>query len=238
MIRIAICDDEAGTCSDIENQILDFAKSHALRVETEVFYSGETFYRSMEEHCLFDLVFLDIQLLEMDGVLVGRKVREQLGNEKISIVYISSRETYAMSLFEVRPLDFLIKPITGEKTDAVLEKFIRLNRVNRIAFYFKVGKAVCKLYLDEIGYFACNGKRIEVYGNAGMQEYYGNMQEVWRQVEGKGFWIIHKSYIVNTAFVAIYRYDSVQLADGTILPISQRYRKAVRERLAEKYQRG
>ena len=90
MIRIAICDDETGTCTEIETMILHFAKSHALSIETEVFYSGEAFCRSLRERCLFDLVFLDIQLLQMDGVQVGKQVREQLGNEKISIVFISA----------------------------------------------------------------------------------------------------------------------------------------------------
>ena len=142
MLRIAICDDETGTCSEIENRILDFARHNALQIETEVFYSGETFYRSVQEDCSFDLVFLDIQLVRLDGVQVGRQIREQLGNEKISIVYISSKETYAMSLFQVRPLDFLIKPVTEEKVAAALEKFIRLKKAVKIEFYFHAGKSL------------------------------------------------------------------------------------------------
>lgn len=234
--RIAICDDETGTCSDLENMILDFADRCALQMETEVFYSGETFYRSMQEQCLYDLVFLDIQLLEMDGVQVGRKIREQLGNNKISIVYISSKETYAMSLFQVRPLDFLIKPLTKEKVSAVLEQFIRLSEAGKNEFFYRAGKSVCRLYLDEIHYFACNGRKVEIYTGPGQREFYGTMQKVWEKVEGKGFWIIHKSYIVNTAFVSVYHYDSVQMTDGTCLPVSQKYRKAMKEKLMERYQ--
>lgn len=236
MIRIAICDDEIGTCSDLEQMVLDFARRRALQMETEVFYSGETFYRSIQEQCPFDLCFLDILLLEMDGVQVGRRIREQLGNDKISIVYISSRETYAMSLFQVRPLDFLIKPLTRVKVTAVLGQFIRLSEANKREFYFHVGKSVHRLYLDEIFYFACNGRKIEIYTGSGRQEFYGGMREVWEQVEGKGFWSIHKSYIVNTAFVSVYHYDSVQMTDGTRLPISQKYRKAVKDNLTERYQ--
>lgn len=237
MIRIAICDDEIGTCSDIENMILDFADSHALQIETEVFYSGETLYRFLKSECVFDLIFLDIQLLEMDGILVGKQIREQLKNEKVSIVYISSKETYAMHLFQVRPLDFLIKPITNEKMEVLLEKYIRLSEINKKEFFFKMGKAVCRLYLDEIFYFSCNGKKIEIFTNAGKREFYGTMGKVWGQVEGKGFLIIHKSYIVNMAYVLVYRYDSVQIRDGTILPISQKYRKRMKAILSEKYGR-
>ncbi len=236
--RIAICDDEVGTCSDLENIILEFAGCRALRMETEVFYSGEAFYRSIQEQCPFDLVFLDIVLLQLDGVSVGRQIREQLGNDKISIVYISSKETYAMSLFQVRPLDFLIKPLVKEKVEALLEQFIRLSEINKKEFYFHMGKSIYRLYLDEIYYFACNGRKVEIYTCLGQKEFYGVMQKVWEQVEGKGFWIIHKSYIVNTAFVSVYHYDSVQMTDGTCLPISQKYRRAMKGYLAERYQKG
>lgn len=238
MLRIAICDDETGTCSEIENRVLDFARCNALQIETEVFYSGETFYRSVQGHCPFDLVFLDIQLVRLDGVQVGRQIREQLGNEKISIVYISSKETYAMSLFQVRPLDFIIKPVTEEKVAVVLEKFIRLKEACQKEFYFHAGKSVYRFYLDEIRYFACSGKKIVIYTDSGQKEFYGAMEEVWKQVEGKGFWVIHKSYIVNGAFISAYHYDSVEMTDGTLLPISQRYRKAMKESLTEKYRKG
>ena len=234
-MRIAICDDEVGTCSDIENMILDYAHSHAMQIETEVFYSGESLYRSIEKQCIYDLIFLDIQLMALNGVQVGRLIREQLKNEKVSIVYISSNETYAMSLFQVRPLDFLIKPITIEQITAALDNFIRLREINKQEFYYKIGKSVHRLYLDEIHFFACNGKKIEVYSDSGKDEFYGGMREIWKQVEGKGFLIIHKSYIINTAFVSIYHYDSVQMTGGTVLPISQRYRKVMKEKLTEKY---
>ena len=64
------------------------------------------------------------------------------------------------------------------------------------------------------------------------------MREVWSQVEGKGFLAIHKSYVVNTAYVSVYRYDSVELSDGVVLPVSQRYRKILREYLTERYGGG
>ncbi|MDD3340018.1 MAG: LytTR family DNA-binding domain-containing protein [Lachnospiraceae bacterium] len=237
-MRIAICDDETGTCSEIENLILAFAKSHALQVATEVFYSGESLYVAILEQNCFDLVFLDIQLLRLDGVQIGKQIREQLGNEKLSIVYISSKESYAMSLFQVRPLDFLIKPITAQSIADILEKFLRLTQLNQQIFSFSMGKTINRLYLDEILYFACNGKKIEIYTASGIQEFYGGMQSVWEQVEGKGFWMIHKSFIVNSAFVAVYRYDAVQMTDKTILPISQRFRKSMKEHLTEAYRKG
>ena len=238
LIRIAICDDEIGTCADVENLIISYAKSHALQIETEVFYSGETLYASIQGECSFDLIFLDIELFELNGIQVGKQIREQLRNENICIVYISSKEVYAMNLFQVRPLDFLIKPITEEKIRITLEKFIRLSETLKTAFYFNIGKSIHKLRLDEIRYFACNGKKIEIYTGTGKTEFYGAMQEVLEQISGKGFWTIHKSYVVNAAYVSVYHHDSVELTDGTVLPISQKYRKAMKSSLAELYRKG
>lgn len=100
MISITICDDEPGTCSDIENIILNYTHSHAIETEIEIFYSGETLYESMEKGYRTDLLFLDIQLFEMNGVEVGKKIREQLGNEKIrSRIDIGSAPTLYCGLF-------------------------------------------------------------------------------------------------------------------------------------------
>jgi DNA-binding LytR/AlgR family response regulator len=135
-------------------------------------------------------------------------------------------------------LDFLIKPLTEEKVIETLEKFIHLNDVKKNVFYFHVGKSVCQLFLADIRYFACNGKKIEIHTRTGMDEFYGNMQEVMEQIEGKGFWVIHKSYIVNSIYVKVYHYDSVQMTDDTVLPISQKYRKAMKDNLLEICRKG
>ncbi|MCI9067535.1 MAG: DNA-binding response regulator [Lachnospiraceae bacterium] len=190
MIRVAICDDEIGTCSDIENIVLNYARRQALKIDTEVFYSGETLFQAIENKDNYDRVFLDIQLLELDGVQVGKQIREQLGNERI-----------------------------------------------RNDFFFPIGKSIQRLYLDEIFYFACNGKRIDIYSDMGVTTFYGTMREVAEQVNGKGVWIIHKSYIVNSSYVSIYQYDTVQMTDGTILPISPKYRKLMKACLTELYRK-
>lgn len=83
MISITICDDEPGTCSDIENIILNYTHSHAIETEIEIFYSGETLYESMEKGYRTDLLFLDIQLFEMNGVEVGKRLESNWEMRKL-----------------------------------------------------------------------------------------------------------------------------------------------------------
>ena len=110
MFRIAICDDEPMICSRIENIVLNYFERNNLEVDTQVFYSGEELYKFLSKGEYFDLLFLDIELKLINGIEVGRKIREDLDNQTMQIVYISGKDNYYKDLFDVRPMHFLSKP--------------------------------------------------------------------------------------------------------------------------------
>ena len=76
------------------------------------------------------MLFLDIELPKMNGVAVGQYIRETLKNETIQIAYISSKQEYAMELFEMRPINFLVKPLYEKKIENVIDKFLQLNKID------------------------------------------------------------------------------------------------------------
>ena len=70
----------------------------------------------------WDVLFMDIEMPTINGVEAGKRVREQLQNYSLKIIYVSSRQEYAMDLFKVDTFDFLIKPVAYEELEAVLDK--------------------------------------------------------------------------------------------------------------------
>jgi two-component system LytT family response regulator len=59
-----------------------------------------------------DLVFLDIQMPEMDGFSVVQEV----GAERMPpVVFVTAHDQYAIQAFEISALDYLLKPVTGER---------------------------------------------------------------------------------------------------------------------------
>ena len=123
MYRIAICDDEKSTCAEIESYILMYSKLRFIRNEIEVFYSGEAFCEYVKQGNFFDLLFLDIELPAINGIEVGKFVRTSLGDEKMDIIYISSKINYAMQLFQNRPMDFLVKPVKYSAVEMNMDIF-------------------------------------------------------------------------------------------------------------------
>ena len=69
MFRIGVCDDDEILCSDIEQNILSNSKHFEVKLDVEVFYSGEELCNQMKHGAEFDLIFLDIELKNMNGVV-------------------------------------------------------------------------------------------------------------------------------------------------------------------------
>ena len=230
--KIAVCDDESVICRTIYDMIKDISKLIDIRFETDCFSSGEELCDEMKSNP-YDLIFLDIELPRMNGVAVGKYIRESLNNETVQIAYISSKQQYAMELFESRPINFLIKPITKEKIQVVIDKLLKLNAVDTQIFKFKVRQEYIKLPMSEIIYFSSSGRTVTLVSLDKSYTFYGTLEDIYSEIKNRHFLYIHKSFIVNYRYVRQYEYEQVTLLDGTVLPISQPRRKLIRKMILE-----
>lgn len=230
--RIAVCDDESVICKTIFDMIISLSGKNGNIFETDCFTSGEELCKEMK-NTRYDLIFLDIELPKMNGVAVGKYIRESLNNEIVQIVYISSKQQYAMQLFETRPLNFLIKPITSDKLGNIIDVFMKLNAIDTHSFKFKIGKEYVKLLHSEIIYFCSNGRKITLVSVNKNYTFYDSLDDIYSEIKEAGFLYIHKSFIVNYRFVRQYEYEQVTLLDETVLPISQPRRKMIRKKILE-----
>ena len=230
--KIAVCDDEPVICKTIYTMITALSDKTGIRFEIDCFTSGEELCREMEGTA-YDLIFLDIEFPEMNGVEVGKHIRDVLNNESVQIVYISSKQQYAMALFDIRPMNFLIKPITQDKLREIMDKFVKLNAMDAGLFRFRMGKEHLKLPVSEIIYFSSSGRTVTLYTTAKKYTFYGSLDQIDNELKNGQFLYIHKSFLVNYQYIRHYEYEQVTLLDGTVLPVSQPRRKQIRRRILE-----
>lgn len=231
MYQVGICDDDKVFCAGLEEMVCSAAQELHQRVETEVWYSGESVMRDLENSTTLDLLFLDIELYENSGIDVGKFIRS--GEDyTMHIVYVSSKQDYAMQLFKIQPLDFLIKPVSGEQVKEVLERSIRQKTQGKALFEYQKGNVFYQVPCHEICYFMSNDKKIIMVAHGSTQEFYGKLKAIADKLPAC-FIMIHQSYIINGDYVAEYTYETVKMQDGSILSISKPYRKAVRGRIRE-----
>lgn len=228
MYRIAICDDENLTCTQLEDFLLDYSHNYNLQLNIDIFYSCDKILNFLGNGEIYDLIFLDIELGNSNGIEVGKFIREKLHNESLILIYISSKEHYAMQLFQTRPFDFLIKPFNFKLISATLKKAFSLIDVSSKHFEYKVGQTLYRIKYSDIIYFRSLKRKILISSVNGDYEFYGHLTDVLNRLSQNSFIQIHKSYIINYDYVAEYNYEWVKTVRNEIINISKPFRKNVR----------
>lgn len=230
MYRIGICDDDAVMCSELEKMIEAYAKENHVALETVIWYTGEALYGFLCVGNRVDLLFLDIKLKGLSGIEVGAFIRNELGDRKTAIVFISRGSQYAMQLFRLQPIDFLLKPLDYEKIDDVLTFWNRLNRSAEKCLEIRSGKRFFRIPYDDILYLYSDNKTVNVVMEGREERFYGKLVSM-RDILPENFVTIHQSYIINVNYMEECFYEKVRMSNGALLNISQTYRKGMRKRL-------
>lgn len=243
MIRVAICDDDPVMGDTLKKILYEAETCICEELDIVVFSSGTALIREItsDKKALeknFHLIFLDIAMPEINGVEVGQVIRNELGNNETQIIYISSQTNYAMQLFKVRPLDFVVKPFRPEEIKQTFLKGYELIRMSKKVFAFRIGRRqeIIRKPLSQIIYFCSHGRKITVVCMDDNYEFYGSLKDVEAQLGDYRFFSIHRSYLINYNNVARMTYTEVTLVDGTTLEISQLKRRGVRD-LCDSYER-
>ena len=237
MLRVAICDDDKALCMQLKGMIDEIIENTDEVYEITVFCTGEELCDLLYNGIHYDIIFLDIELCEINGVEVGKKIREEFNDELTQIVYISAKDSYAMDLFDIRPLNFLVKPLKTEKIESVLKTAKKILGTSNQYYEYKIGNVNFNVLLNDILYFESSGRKVKIILKDDVTEYYGKLSEVEEKLKNSDFFFIHKSYFINYNHVIEYSYEYVKMSNNEVLGISQNNRKAVREKLLQKKQR-
>lgn len=224
MFRIAICDDVPQVCHHIEKILLAYAKEKQILLDIEVFYDGEELGKFIKENHEFDLIYLDIEMKELSGLDVSREIRETMADLRTEIVFISGTTKYDRLLFDVQPLHFLSKPIDAELVIHVLNLAMRKAGMAGNVFTFKMGKETVRINTNDILYFESRNRQITLVTTIKKYTYYATMRNLISLLP-EFFCRIHNSYIINMHQATAFQKNSVTMANGDKLPVSDSYRK-------------
>ena len=234
MVYIAVCDDETKIGAALECALITIFNNMQVEHDIDVFFSGDELCRRMEAGAHYDLIFLDIEFAknEINGVEVGRLIRNAYQNNNVSIVYISREKEYAFQLFEIRPLNFLVKPLEHDVLDKTVKTYMKIAGLWSSEFSYSVGRDTLKVKVKDIVYLESSGRKLILhFADGRTDEFYGSLKEVYQeQLKKFDFLFIHASYVVNFDYISAIRYNQLSLTGSTTpLPISQGKRNEIRE---------
>ena len=142
MIHIAICDDEDGFLFLEQKLVSAYMERHVYQYRVDTFSSGMDLLQQDNAIVNFDIIFLDINMNELDGIETAKKIRESGSNAYI--VFVTAFVTYALEGYKVDAVRYLLKE--SDSLEASIEECLdiiiqRMNyQENRETFVFVEGE--------------------------------------------------------------------------------------------------
>lgn len=216
--KIAVCDDSAADRDYIAELVQQWAAEEKHTVQLSAFPSAESFLFCYAEKKDYDILLLDIEMGDMDGVSLAKKLR--LENSTVQIVFITGFPDFIAEGYEVSALHYLIKPVSAEKLAAVLDKAAaNLHKTDKSVIFTVDGEAV-RMALRDIIYAESFAHSCMINTTAGSFEIRMSISDT-EKLLGEGFIRTHRSYLVGLSSIRRISKTDVTLDNGTRIPLSR-----------------
>lgn len=224
-MRIAVCDDQAEFRSQILVAIRQCAKG--IDILLDPYKDGHSFLQAFQKHP-YDLVFLDIEMPEIDGITLARKLRNF--HKNVPIVFLTSHIEYALEGYEVNALRYLTKPVDSKKLQEVLSYMVKQMQEQR-TIWIKTDMIELKLPVKDILFMEAQNQNVLI--NTAKETYCVryNLSDYEQELSQDGFYRIHRGYLVSLSHIKSVGKGEVSLDNGTKLPVSRTKEKDLKEAL-------
>lgn len=234
MLSIAVCDDEILDCCNMVKDIKDILEDVGIPFIVRQFRSGRDLLNAIEN---FDIIFLDIMMCGMNGMKTAQLLRDK-AFDKI-LIFISASRDYVFEAYDVEAFQYLVKPVEHCKLKRVLQRAVKkLKNYSQEFMIINQDRTRKKLLLREIYYFEIKGRIISVHGVEGIFDYYEQIGILEKNLQGKGFFRCHKSFLVNLKYVNSYNRQEIILDTGEKIAIAKRRYEAFCQEILEYMKRS
>ncbi|MFI3238764.1 MAG: LytTR family DNA-binding domain-containing protein [Lachnospiraceae bacterium] len=221
MLKIAICDDNQVCRNKMQALLAKYEMDHKMTYEVFEYAGASDLLNSNVEG--LNLIFLDVEMLEENGISLGKQIRVR--NKEAAIIYVSEYVQYAPQGYQVKASAYILK----HDLDSLFEETLTtiLEDMNIEDEYFDIldkGQKI-RVLIKNIIFVEIYSKSVLIHMEIGSDEIYEMkvaLHVLEQELHAKGFLRIHKSYLVNMGHILAMRNYQVHLSTGRSLSASQR----------------
>lgn len=218
IIHIGICEDKQEAVFALQKYIEDDMQRRKEDWEIRSFSSGGELLQKIEE---LSIVFLDIELPDLDGIETGKEILKR--NPACKIIMATGIQDRFKEAFQIRAVRFVTKPFEKEEVEEALnaalsrvwqQKTIELS-MKRISYQISQNEIVYVRAFNGYTEYAVNGQwmRKEI-----------TLDEAEKLLDNRVFARVSRQYLVNLAYVRNYKNSSFLLEDK-IFQVARRMKK-------------
>lgn len=226
MIKVAICDDDENIVNEIKELLTECCNELRIVADIYTYDKGKKLEQNINQGKCFDLLYLDIQMEEQDGIQTAKNIRKLDPN--VFIIYISGYDQYIEEIFDVSASNFIRKPIKKERFQKSLQQVCEKIKVRSHFFEFVVTNRVKRISSHEIVYFESCVRKIVVHlRNGETASFYGKINDIQKETETiqLPFIRVHQSFLVNFEYITNRLRNEIKVVTGDCIPISRDHQK-------------
>lgn len=229
MLRIAIVDDDVNNLNTLSEYANKYQEEYDEKLVITTFTDGADI--AEEYKAEYDIIILDIKMHFMDGMRAAELIRQV--DSDVIIIFITNMAQFAIKGYEVKALNYLLKPVSYFALAQELQKAVALIKERKNAYFFmRVENGMMRLNVEEVEYVESKGHQIIVHTKNNSFSTRNSMKNVESLLSGYPFVRCNNSYLVNLDFVESI-IDNVVVVGGDELQISRPRKKIFMEALAD-----
>ena len=230
MLKIALLDDDKTALLISKGAIESFFQEKNIAISLDAFSSPVNFL-AMAKEDNYRLVFLDIDMPELNGLEVGEQLKSF--NPQTDIIYLSQREDLVFDTLKLHPFGFIRKSKIIQDFANVLELFVNTalnNNLENKKITISSKKETISADMDQVMYIEGNKNYQTFYlKDGGVFDARVLMGDLETKLKEHGFIRVHKGYLVNYLFIRHIGTNEVLLTNNKILPLSSKRKDEIME---------
>lgn len=228
MIKFAICDDEPFMTEEISQYLSRYVEEKNIAPYcVSCFPNGRLL---LESDCDFDLIFLDIQMEQPDGMETAKMLRQR--KNRSLLIFVTVMKECVFDAFEVHAYDYLIKPLDYHRFKRTMDRAVKDLDQQADKHIIIRKSASCQVVpLSQIMYCEVQGRKVYIHQADGkVIDYYDKLEDFQRRVDRR-FFRCHRSYLVNLDYIRGCAAGLATLSLGDKIPVSRLRERELTETL-------
>lgn len=231
-INIAICDDEQKSLDTIEEKLYKASEKLNIKIETYIYNDGnkvlDLIYNEKED---FDILFLDIDMPNISGLEVARKLREK--KTDVILIFISAHEQYVFDSIEYNPFRYIRKSrIDKELLLALRAAYSRIAEMQDYYIAVKTEESEVRVKHSDIMYFETIARKVGIHLNNGeVLIVRKTIKELNEELNDEHLIRIHSGCVANVKYIDKFSNYDITLDNGEKLIVSRTRVKNVKSTL-------
>jgi DNA-binding LytR/AlgR family response regulator len=241
-LKVLVVDDEEPQLEDLARLVRDNPRVREVGTAGS---AGDALAKAAQGG--YDVIFLDVRMPELDGLAVAKVLA--VFPAAPALVFVSAFDASAVAAFELRAVDYLMKPVTAGRIEEALRRAVAGAEIvqgldgcqsgyepNVIAVRDLRTRAMRLLTRTSILYVMAYGDYVRVYADSGRYLLRSSLSSVQDRLTGQGFLRVHRQYLANLARATELRVRQNETAamrfdNGDEIPVSRRQIPELRRRL-------